>query len=83
MGDTNLIARGGMEGQRWAAQYAEKLLEQGKGFDNAALERFDAEMIKKNLSPGGCADLLAIAFFFANRKYQDPLRNLQLIDSRH
>ena len=83
VGDTNLIARGGMEGQRWAAQYAEKLLEQGKGFDNAALERFDAEMIKKNLSPGGCADLLAIAFFFANRKYQDPLRNLQLMDSRH
>lgn len=71
VGDTNLIARGGMEGQRWAAQYAKKLLAQGKGFDSAALERFDAEMIKKNLSPGGCADLLAIAIFFANRSCQD------------
>lgn len=33
----------------------------GQGFDRAALARFDAEMIKRDLSPGGCADLLALS----------------------
>lgn len=31
--------------------------------DAAALARFDEEMTRRNLSPGGCADLLAIAYF--------------------
>ena len=62
VGDTNLIARGGAEGQRWAARYAAQLLTHGQGFDRAALERFDAEMIERYLSPGGCADLLALSY---------------------
>lgn len=28
----------------------------------AALARFDAEMIKRDLSPGGCADLPALSY---------------------
>ena len=62
VGDTNLIARGGAEGQRWAARYAVQLLTHGQGFDRAALEDFDAEMIERCLSPGGCADLLALSY---------------------
>ena len=34
----------------------------GQGFDRAALERFDAEMVERDLSPGGCADLLALSY---------------------
>lgn len=60
--DTNLIARGGLDGQQWAALRAARLLAHEQGFDCDALARFDAEMIGKNLSPGGCADLLALSY---------------------
>ena len=59
--DTNLIARGGMEGQKWAA----KTVPEPKGtiLDRESLEVLDREFIERNLSPGGCADLLAITYF--------------------
>lgn len=60
--DTNLIARGGLDGQQWAAMRAAQLLAHEQGFDRDTLMRFDAEMIDKNLSPGGCADLLALTY---------------------
>ncbi len=59
--DTNLLSRGGPEGQRWAAETAAGL--EGPVPDRAALEAFDRAMTERNLSPGGCADLLAITFF--------------------
>ena len=59
--DTNLIARGGMEGQKWAAWAASGL--SGEIPDREALEELDREFIGRNLSPGGCADLLAITYF--------------------
>lgn len=59
--DTNLIARGGLEGQRWTADAAASL--EATLPDRAKLEEFDRQMIQKNLSPGGCADLLAITYF--------------------
>lgn len=62
VGDTNLAARGGIEGQRWAARRASELLAHECCFDRALLERFNEEMIERNLSPGGCADLLAITY---------------------
>lgn len=62
--DTNLIARGGREGQRWAAQQAGELLAGGPSPDLEAVRELDRRMIQKNLSPGGCADLLAIVYFF-------------------
>ena len=31
-------------------------------------------MIKKNLSPGGCADLLAIAFFFCQQEISRSIK---------
>ena len=62
--DTNLFARGGLEGQRWAARQAGALLEGGPRPDPEAVRELDRRMIQKNLSPGGCADLLAIVYFF-------------------
>ena len=61
--DTNLIARGGTEGQRWAAERAASLLAPGPRPDRGAVEQLNREMIGKNLSPGGCADLLAIVYW--------------------
>ena len=60
--DTNLIARGGLEGQRWAAERARQLLKKGRP-SRRTLERLDRELIARNLSPGGCADLLAVTYF--------------------
>lgn len=60
--DTNLLHRGGPEGlarvqseaKRIAALPAQKRLE--------ALRALDAELIQSNLSPGGSADMLALAY---------------------
>lgn len=63
--DTNLFARGGMEGQRWAVRQAGALLEGGPRPDPEAVRALDRAMIQRNLSPGGCADLLAITYFMS------------------
>lgn len=60
--DTNLIARGGLEGQQWAMEQA-KNLTQGRGATQQEAEKLDRALIERNLSPGGCADLLAITYF--------------------
>ena len=60
--DTNLIARGGLEGWKWTAQRTKELLHSGSASKQAALI-LDQELIQRNLSPGGCADLLAITYF--------------------
>ena len=60
--DTNLIARGGLEGQQWAMEQA-KNLTQGSAVSQEAAEKLDRALIERNLSPGGCADLLAITYF--------------------
>ena len=51
--DTNLIARGGLEGVRWAADIVKK---------NQDLRLLDEYFMQRNLSPGGCADLLAVCW---------------------
>ena len=58
--DTNLYHRGGPEGAQWAASEAQKLLPYPS---NAQLEELDDAFIRRNLSPGGCADLLAATYF--------------------
>lgn len=58
--DTNLIHRGGFEGQAWAATAAAHCSPMPNREDLIA---FDRAMIERNLSPGGCADLLAITYF--------------------
>lgn len=67
--DTNVVHRGGMAGLIFVQQRARALLEQQKKQLNPtalydALTAFDADCIKRNLSPGGSADLLALTIFF-------------------
>lgn len=59
--DTNLITRGGLEGQHWTAQQAQTILKEPLTMETIAA--LDQNMIARNLSPGGCADLLAVAYF--------------------
>lgn len=58
--DTNLFHRGGIEGAAFAAQAARDL------FPSPTLQQLEAlddAFIARNLSPGGCADLLAATYF--------------------
>ena len=59
--DTALLNRGGMEGWQWAKKRAAQILQDGVTAE--ALRTLDREMIERNLSPGGSADLLAVCYF--------------------
>ena len=63
--DTNLIHRGGIEVFR-AIQEELRVFLNGEPDMEAVREKsaaLDREFISKNLSPGGCADLLGVTFF--------------------
>ncbi|SFB78177.1 triphosphoribosyl-dephospho-CoA synthase CitG [Tropicimonas isoalkanivorans] len=67
-GDTNLVARGGMDGLRFVRREAVRLREAGGIFAPDALERLEAmddALIARNLSPGGTADLVGVTWFLA------------------
>ncbi|MBU9837217.1 triphosphoribosyl-dephospho-CoA synthase CitG [Rahnella sp. L72c] len=57
--DTNLVARGGLSGLRFVQDYARRLL--NTGWQAEDLQQMDNALIARHLSPGGSADLLAIA----------------------
>lgn len=71
--DSNILRRGGDQALVWVQAEAQSILDRfhpqassplplsGLG---PALDAFDQAMIGKNLSPGGSADLLALAVFF-------------------
>lgn len=59
--DTNLHHRGGPEGAAFAANAAKGLLAEGP--TREWIEALDDAFIARNLSPGGCADLLAATYF--------------------
>ncbi len=63
--DTNLIARGGVETAKRAADAARALLASGQ-IDPDAIRALDREYVSANLSPGGSADLLAVTIFLAS-----------------
>lgn len=62
--DTNLVYRGGIEGLQFVKDEANKILkiENPKMFNEQA-RNLHQVFISKNLSPGGCADLLATVIF--------------------
>lgn len=62
--DTSIYNRGGAEGVKYAQEYAKKLICNTP--TQKDIEEMDKAFIEKNLSPGGCADLLAITYFLAN-----------------
>ena len=55
--DSNVVYRGGLEGLAFVKSEAKRILED---FNVEAVRTFDNECIKRNLSPGGSADLLAV-----------------------
>ena len=59
--DTNLISRGGVELQRAAAERTRAI--RAAGFPAGELADAGEWFVKNNLSPGGCADLLAASYF--------------------
>ena len=59
--DTTLLKRGGTAGAAFARENARKLL--ARPFDPKAAEALDDAFIARNLTCGGCADLLACAYF--------------------
>ena len=61
--DTNMIKRGGISEAEKAAQQAMVIVREKKLLDTGSIEQLDEKFIALNLSPGGCADLLAITYF--------------------
>ena len=59
--DSNIIRRAGMEGQRWAMAQAGQLLQ--SGWTPEKLRELDSRFIRRHISPGGSADLLAVTYF--------------------
>ena len=61
--DTNVLYRGGKEALAFLQTESRRILELSRDADqrvNALLE-LDRECIKRSISPGGCADMLAMA----------------------
>jgi triphosphoribosyl-dephospho-CoA synthase len=64
--DTNVLFRGGAEGLQFIQTQAKEFLERGSVFAaewQQQAETLHCQCSAKNLSPGGCADLLAAAWF--------------------
>ena len=59
--DTNLYHRGGESGAKWALESAQTMLSKVPSITE--IEELDDLFIARNLSPGGCADLLAVTLF--------------------
>lgn len=61
--DTNLIHRSSLAEQKATAAKIADLIRENPYPSKEVLEQLDDDFIRKNLSPGGCADLLAITYF--------------------
>lgn len=61
--DTNLLHRGGAEGLAFVQSEAASILAGPAEAYARRLAALDDACIRRRLSPGGCADLLALAFF--------------------
>ena len=73
--DTNMIKRGGMELAMDAIRKTARLLMQQEIPEVSDIEELDSWFIEKNLSPGGCADLLASVYFIhALTNFQSEMR---------
>lgn len=87
--DTNLVSRGGLAGLDYVREYARNLLVHGGVFASGGLQNiatFDDELIARNLSPGGSADLLAVTIFlvrFPTSRMEDFCsKNAEGLDSK-
>ena len=63
--DSNIVVRDGLEALRYVQERAQALLRRGGALASDglhALEQFDRDLIARQLSPGGSADLLAVTW---------------------
>ena len=67
-GDTNMIMRGGPVLAAAASEEAASLLRRRSFPTMEEIRSMDRQFISKNLSPGGCADLLAVTYFIQDLK---------------
>ncbi len=66
--DTNVAARGGLAGLRYSQAEACRALSAGGVYTAAGMgciKKINIDFVSRNLSPGGCADLLAATLFLA------------------
>lgn len=66
--DTNMIKRGGLKLAEDTAAAIRSYLETEPSPDMSIVEEWDRLFIRRNLSPGGCADLLAVSLFLFDWK---------------
>lgn len=78
--DKNILRRGSQADLDWLQLQARQIVQ--SGFDRQMIQNLDQAMIRRGLSPGGSADLLAITLFIADlsKKYDviDYLKNKKL-----
>ncbi|XKM14366.1 triphosphoribosyl-dephospho-CoA synthase CitG [Orbaceae bacterium ac157xtp] len=66
--DTNIVSRGGISGLEFVQESAKTLIKKGGILDKNGrddLQKLDLELIRRNISPGGSADLIAITWFLS------------------
>lgn len=70
--DSNVVSRAGIAGLRYVQQYARRLLAHGWTTDD--LQEMDRHFIARNISPGGSADLLSVAWVLARLPSPSPAK---------
>lgn len=60
-----MLSRGGLEGAAAGTAWAGELIRDGREPSLEEIAELDVRFIQQNLSPGGCADLLAAVYFLA------------------
>lgn len=61
--DTNIYHRGGSDSAAWVKEQSSMLL---NSFSTYGLEQLGQEFVRRNLSPGGSADMLSLTIFVAS-----------------
>ena len=74
--DTNMISRGGWELAQNSAAQTRVFLQEGLSKAVVNAKRLDQLFIQQHLSPGGCADLLAVTYFLCRIEELDKRLNL-------
>lgn len=61
--DTNMVKRSSVEEAAGLRQKVQELLDQPEGIRKSQVLALDEEFIRRGVSPGGCADLLALTYY--------------------
>ena len=72
--DTNILSRHGIEAAEFARSSAEEVLKKGGALTEEgmkAVRELDQTFIKQDISPGGCADLLAVTHYLYKVSQRD------------